>query len=141
MSTREAAQKLSFEHPDWNMADIARELGVSRERIRQLIGEEKRSCRNSRDYPTRKQAPAEYQAYANAKQRCTNPSHSLFEWYGARGIEFRFENFRQWWLELGPKPTPNLTVDRRNNDGHYEPGNVRWVTMKVQANNRRSRWR
>jgi hypothetical protein len=86
---------------------------------------------------------AEFQAYTNAKRRCRNPRTQGFEHWGGRGIEFRYGSFEEFHADLGPKPSPNLSLDRINNDGHYEPGNCRWATRSVQnANQRpRRRWR
>lgn len=79
---------------------------------------------------------AEYEAYTAAKQRCVNPRRKEFPNYGGRGIEFRFTCFEQFFAELGPRPE-GMSLDRINNDGHYEPGNVRWTTKKQQQQNRR----
>lgn len=81
----------------------------------------------------------EYWAYQSAKSRCTNPKNNRYENYGGRGIEFRFKSFQQWYAELGRKPGTgrSYSVDRIDNDKHYEPGNVHWATPKQQANNRR----
>lgn len=84
---------------------------------------------------------AEYRAYGQAKQRCTNPKNPAYRNYGGRGIEFRFTSFEEWIKELGLKPGPAYSVDRINNDGHYEKGNVRWATEKQQQENKRSRKR
>ena len=54
-------------------------------------------------------------------------------------MEFRFESFQQWLDELGIRPE-GMTVDRIDNKGHYEPGNVRWATVKQQAQNRNPRY-
>lgn len=80
---------------------------------------------------------SEYRAYTNAKQRCLNPNHNSYAAYGGRGIEFRFTSFQEFLAEVGLRP-PGMLLDRKDNDGHYEPGNVRWVTYKQSAQNRRN---
>lgn len=81
---------------------------------------------------------SEYVAYDNAKRRCTKPSHPRYVDWGGRGIEFRFNSFEEFFTELGPRPV-GLTLDRRDNDGHYEKGNVRWATRGEQQRNKRPR--
>src|SRR5208337_2025554 len=83
-----------------------------------------------RTIPTRCQAPSEYNAYAAAKQRGTNLKNPKYEYYGGRGIRFLFTNFEQFWKHIGAKPYPELELDRINNDGNYEPGNVQWTSHK-----------
>lgn len=84
-----------------------------------------------------------YQTWLNIKQRCYNPKFSKFEYYGGRGIivcdEWKrsYEAFRDWALSNGYED--GLTIDRIDNDGNYEPSNCRWVTMKVQNNNKKQR--
>lgn len=80
---------------------------------------------------------SERYAFSAAKQRCTNPRDPGYKNYGGRGITFRFASFEDFYKELGPKPTPKHSVDRINNDGHYEPGNVRWATRSEQNKNTR----
>ncbi len=82
--------------------------------------------------------PPELDAYRAAQQRCTNPNNKDYLTYGARGIEFRFQSFEEFFVELGPKPSPDHMLDRKENNGHYEPGNVRWVTSSDSAKNRRN---
>lgn len=73
-------------------------------------------------------------------QRCQNSNFVDFHNYGGRGIRVcdRWRNsFEAFYADVGPKPAPNLTLDRINNNGHYEPGNVRWATRSEQMFNTR----
>lgn len=87
----------------------------------------------------RGQQTAEYITFKNAKERCTNTSRAQWDDYGGRGIEFRFETFEEFLAEVGPKPSPEYSIDRIDNDGHYERGNVRWATRREQNLNQRRR--
>jgi hypothetical protein len=79
----------------------------------------------------------EWDAYVHAQQRCNNPKDKSYENYGGRGIKFLFTSFEQFFLELGSRPK-NKTLDRKNNEGNYAQGNVRWATWLQQQNNKRS---
>lgn len=78
---------------------------------------------------------AEYLSFHYAKSRCRNKNNINYEKYGGRCIEFRFKDFDEFITELGRKPFPNYSLDRINNDGHYEKGNVRWANQKTQCRN------
>jgi hypothetical protein len=78
---------------------------------------------------------SEYNIYQSARARCQNPSDPSYHRYGGRGIECRFESFEEFYDELGTKPGPDYSVDRIDNDGHYERGNVRWATHTTQRRN------
>ena len=79
----------------------------------------------------------EYKAYAAAKKRCVNPRAINWEYYGGRGVEFRFKSFQDFYAALGDKPTPKHSVDRIDTNGNYEFGNVKWSTASEQMRNRR----
>jgi len=76
-------------------------------------------------------------AYYDAWRRCTNPKVECYTDYGARGIKFSFTSFSAFLREIGPRPSSRHRLDRIDNDGHYEPGNVRWSTPLVSTTNRR----
>jgi hypothetical protein len=79
----------------------------------------------------------EYRAFCGARNRCKYKNGKDYHSYGGRGIEFRFTSVDQLIQCIGLRPTSKHSLDRfPNNDGHYEPGNVRWATKKEQANNR-----
>lgn len=79
----------------------------------------------------------EFRAYNNARQRCINPHNISYKYYGGRGIEFRYESFVEFLKDVGKRPSQKHSLDRINNDGHYEKRNCRWSTHEVQVNNRR----
>lgn len=81
-------------------------------------------------------ALVEATAYQSAKQRCINPSNPSYSDYGGRGIEFRFRNFGEFLRHIGRRPTKYHQLDRIDNDGHYEVGNVRWATREENLANR-----
>jgi hypothetical protein len=79
-------------------------------------------------------------AWKNIKQRCLNPKNNHFHDYGGRGIKIcdKWKNsFAAFDADIGIPPSPEHTLDRIDNNGNYEPGNVRWVTGLDQIRNRR----
>jgi hypothetical protein len=80
----------------------------------------------------------EYQVYATAKDRCTNPNSQRWESHGARGIEFRFPSFEVFYEHIGKRPEGDYSLERIDNNGHYELGNVKWATRSEQQKNKRT---
>lgn len=81
---------------------------------------------------------AEYNLWQNMRQRCGNPKHSHYHRYGGRGIRVCDEwqnSFSSFISHIGPRPSAQHSIDRIDNDGNYEPGNVRWATRKAQTRN------
>lgn len=75
--------------------------------------------------------------------RCYDPNESHYANYGGRGIKVADRwrgpgGYRLWLEDMGSRPTTRHSVDRKNNDGDYEPGNCYWATKGQQARNRRS---
>jgi hypothetical protein len=77
------------------------------------------------------------------KSRCTNPKDISFKHYGGRGIRVTPEwidpqnGYLNFLREVGERPSRAYTLDRKDTNGHYEPGNVRWILKKDQIANRR----
>ena len=75
------------------------------------------------------------------KDRCYNPKDKAYKNYGERGIHIcdewlnDFKSFETWSMENGYQD--NLTIDRIDVNGNYEPSNCRWVDMKTQNSNTR----
>jgi len=74
-------------------------------------------------------------------QRCTNSNRDDYKHYGGRGIkvcERWRKSFAAFLADMGERPGPDYSLDRKENDGNYEPDNVRWATQAKQGRNRRS---
>jgi len=80
----------------------------------------------------------EYRAWKAMRDRCRHANH--FKNYSGRGIKVcdRWDNFMVFFGDVGSQPSPKHTLDRINNNGNYEPGNVRWETRQQQAVNTRA---
>ena len=81
-----------------------------------------------------------YSVWVGMKQRCQNPKSQYYMSYGGRGISVcqdwqQFIPFKDWVDSSNYKP--NLSLDRINNNGNYEPGNCRWATPAEQSRNTR----
>jgi len=77
-----------------------------------------------------------YRIWKGMRERCRYPQHKSWHRYGGRGITVaeewsEYAAFRDWALANGY--TPDLTIDRINNDGNYEPGNCRWITRSENS--------
>lgn len=82
-----------------------------------------------------------YNSWIAMRNRCNNPNHQSFPFYGARGIrvcESWMTSFETFLSDMGVRPD-GMTLDRIDNDGHYEPSNCRWSEQPEQMQNQRHR--
>lgn len=79
----------------------------------------------------------EHHTWLMMRDRCHNPNSNRWRRYGGRGITVckRWDNFLNFLEDMGPRP-PGMTLERKNNDGHYRPSNCVWATPRQQGGNR-----
>jgi len=89
----------------------------------------------------------EFRTWRKMKERCFNQKDRAYLNYGGRGITIcerwlkgngTFNGYQCFLLDMGRRPSPRHSIDRKENDGNYEPENCRWVTALEQSRNRRS---
>jgi len=81
-----------------------------------------------------------YQIWSNMKTRCLNPNNRAYKWYGALGVSIcadwmDFAVFRDWAISSGYRD--DLTIERKNPFGNYEPSNCEWIPRRDQRKNQR----
>lgn len=83
-----------------------------------------------------------YNSWQAMIQRCSNPKTTGYKHWGGRGIKVcdRWRSFQNFLDDMGERPA-GMSIDRRDNDGSYEPGNCRWATRGEQSANQIRRGR
>ena len=80
----------------------------------------------------------EYRTWIEIKTRCYNPKATGYKYWGGRGItmcDAWKDSFQTFVRDVGPKPSPEHSIDRIDPNGDYEPSNVRWATRIEQNRN------
>lgn len=101
----------------------------------------RKECRMTHGHSRSRSRPSPtYSSWASMIGRCCNPNSAVFHYYGGRGITVceRWKKFENFLADMGERPSPDLSLDRIDNNGNYEPGNCRWATWDVQCANKRS---
>jgi hypothetical protein len=80
----------------------------------------------------------EYNVWVAMRQRCSNPLNKRYQRYGGRGISVcsSWSVFANFLADMGHRPGPRYSIERKDNDGDYDPGNCVWATDRIQSRNK-----
>lgn len=94
------------------------------------------SCNRADDGSCRTRACPTYWAWCAMRRRCSGGT-AQYPRYAGRGIKVceRWQTFAAFLDDMGCRPSPELSIDRIDPDGDYEPNNCKWSTQKEQCNN------
>lgn len=95
-------------------------------------------CHKTHGQTVGKKPTRTYNSWQSMIARCTKPHLKTWADYGGRGITFceRWKSFENFFDDMGERPE-GMTLDRKDVNGNYEPGNCKWSTYKEQSNNKR----
>lgn len=141
MGTREKVLSMRAADPTVRGSVMAETLGVSRQRVDQILRSEGLVTKGKAKIGIEHRA--EYLCWWNMLDRCLNPGCKTFKYYGARGITVcqRWRDFGRFLDDMGSRPSPKHSIDRKDNDGNYEPSNCHWATVARTAMKMRRKMR
>lgn len=110
------------------------------------IGERNPSYRHGHAVGGKEQYNSTYRIFSNMMRRCYSKNATGYENYGGRGIKVcdrwigseKGEGYKNFYEDMGPRPSVNHSIDRINTNGDYEPTNCKWSTIKEQNSNKRN---
>jgi hypothetical protein len=97
-----------------------------------------RECKTKHGHTKGGKVTRAYRCWVAMRQRCFNPNHEAYPYYGGRGITVceRWLSFENFFADMGAPPR-NRTLDRIDVNGNYEPNNCRWASTFEQSRNKR----